>query len=45
MLQIKGALDKYNIVYHLPNFYQKSWDFYSIRSVGVASDCMPILTF
>ena len=35
---IKGALDKYNIILQL--FFQKSWDFYTIRSVGMGNDCM-----
>ena len=39
---IKGALDKFNII---PNFFQKSWDFYTIRSVGMGNDCMPSFTF
>ena len=31
---VKGALDKYNIN---PNFFQKkSWEFYTIRSVGIS---------
>ena len=38
---IKGALEKYNII---PNFFktnkQKSWDFYTIGSVGMVNDCM-----
>ena len=40
---VKGALDKYNII---PNFFpKKSWDFYTIRSVGIGKDCMLSLTF
>ena len=35
--EVKGALDKYNIS---PNFFQKSWDFYTNRSVGMGDDCM-----
>ena len=37
MQNIKEALDKYNII---PNFSPKSWDFYTVRSVGMDSDCM-----
>ena len=34
----KGALDKYNII---PlNYFQKSWDFYTLRSVGMNNECM-----
>ena len=33
---IKGALDKYNII--PPTFFQKSWHFYTIRSVGIGND-------
>ena len=29
---IKGALEKYNITPPLPDFFQKSWDFCTIRS-------------
>ena len=34
--KFKGALDKYNIIggYSSPNFFPKSWDFDTIRSVG-----------
>ena len=35
---IKGALDKFNII--PPTFFQKSWDFYTIRSVDMGNDCM-----
>ena len=36
---IKGNLDKYTNI--IPNFFQKkSWDFYTIRSVGMGKDCM-----
>ena len=28
-----------------PNFFQKSWDFYTIRSVGMGNDCIPSFTF
>ena len=31
-------MDKYNIIPHF--FLQKSWDFYTIRSVGMSNDCM-----
>ena len=41
--KIKGALDKYNIIPKL--FQKKSWDFYTIRSVGMSNDCMPSFTF
>ena len=34
----KGALDKYNII--PPTFFQKSWEFYTIGSVGMGNDCM-----
>ena len=36
----KGVLDKYNIY---PDFYQKSWDLYTIRSVGIGNDCTLVL--
>ena len=26
-------------------FSKKSWDFYTIRSVGMGNDCMPSFTF
>ena len=43
ILLLKGALDKFNII---PNFFpKKSWDFYTIRSVGMSKDCMPSFTF
>ena len=35
---LKGALDKYNII--STNFFQKSWEFYTIGSVGMGNDCM-----
>ena len=39
----KGALDKFNII---PNFFpKKSWDFYTVRSVGMSKDCMPSFAF
>ena len=28
-----------------PTFFKKSWDFYTIRSVGIGKDCMLSLTF
>ena len=40
--QIKGALDKFNII---PQISKKSWDFYTIISVGMGNDCMPSFTF
>ena len=40
---IKGALDKYNIIPQL--FSEKSWDFYTIGSVGMGNDCMLSSTF
>ena len=40
---VKGALDKYIII---PNFFPpKSWDFYTIRSVGISNDCRLTFTF
>ena len=39
----KRALDKYNIIPKL--FPKKSWDFYTIRSVGMSNDCMLSFTF
>ena len=43
LLALKGALDKFNIIPQL--FPKKSWDFYTIRSVGMSNDCMPSITF
>ena len=40
---IKGALDKYNIIPEL--FPKKSWDFYTIRSVGIGNDYILSLMF
>ena len=40
---LKGALDKFNII--PPTFSKKSWDFYTIRSVGMGNDCKPSFTF
>ena len=40
---LKGALDKYNIIPKL--FSKKSWDFYTIRSIGMINDCMLSFTF
>ena len=37
ILIVKGALDKYNII---PNFFQISWDVYTIRNIGMGNDCM-----
>ena len=28
-----------------PNFFQKNWDFNTIRSVGMGNDCMLSFTF
>ena len=39
----KEALDMYNIIPQL--FFQKSWDFYTIRSVGMGNDCILSFTF
>ena len=39
----KGALDKYNII--PPTFFQKSWDIYTIRSIGMGNDCKLSFTF
>ena len=39
---IKGALDKFDII---PNFFKKSLDFYTIRSVGMSIDCVLSFTF
>ena len=36
-IKLKGALDNYNII---PNIFWKSWDFYIIRSAGMAKDCI-----
>ena len=42
-MDLKGALDK---CYIIPNFFhKKSWDFYTIRSVGMGNDCMLGFTF
>ena len=41
-ITIKGALDKYNMNPQLP---KKSWDFYTIRSVGMGNDRMLSFTF
>ena len=42
-LQVKGALDKYNIIPQ--HFYKNNWDFYTIRRVGMGNDCMLSFTF
>ena len=42
LLCIKGALVKLT---SSPNFFPKSWDFYTIRSVGMGNDCMLSFTF
>ena len=39
-IKLKRALDKCNII---PK--QESWDFYTIRSVGISNDCMPSFAF
>ena len=39
---VKRALDKYNII--PPDFFLKSWDFETIKSVGIGNTCIPILT-
>ena len=39
---IKGALDNFSLIPRF--FFQKSWDFYTIRSVYLCSDCMLNLT-
>ena len=38
----KGALDKCNIT---SDIFQKSWDFYTIRGVGMGNYCMLSFTF
>ena len=38
---LKGALDNFSLI---PQFFHKSWDFYTIRSVYICSDCMLNLT-
>ena len=43
LFYLKGALDKFNIIPQL--FPKKSWNFYTIRSVGMGNDCMPSFTF
>ena len=35
---LKRAMDKYNIIPQL--FSKKSWDLYTIKSVGMGNDCM-----
>ena len=40
---VKGALDKCNIISNF--FFQKGWDFYTIRSVCMGNDCMLSFTF
>ena len=43
LIFLKGALDKYNII---PPFFSKySWDFSTVRSVGMGNDCMLSVTF
>ena len=42
-ITVKGALDKYIIIPQL--FFGKSWDFYTIKSVGMGNDCMLSFTF
>ena len=39
---IKGALDNFSLIPRF--FFQKSWDFYTIRSAYLCSDCMLNLT-
>ena len=41
---VKGALDSRPIT-SSSNFFQKSWDFYTISSVGMGYDCMLGFTF
>ena len=41
-LIIKGALDKYNII---RNFLKKSWEFCTMRSVGMGNDSILSFTF
>ena len=40
-LYLKGALDNFSLI---PRFFQKNWDFHTIRSVYLCSDCMLNLT-
>ena len=40
----KGALDNFSLIPQLVFFFQKSWDFYTIRSVYLCSECMLNLT-
>ena len=28
-----------------PNFFQKRWDFYTVRSADIGNNCMPSFTF
>ena len=44
MLRIKGALDHFSLIPRFFFFFQKSWDFYTIKSVYLCSDCMLNLT-
>ena len=37
-MRLTGVLDKYNII--PPTFSKKSWDSYTISSVGMGNDCM-----
>ena len=41
VIMVKGALDNFSLI---PDLFQKSWDFYTIRSVYLRSDCMLNLT-
>ena len=46
--RLKGALDKFNITPNLKKKKKKkkiSWDFYTIRNVGMSKDGMPSFTF
>ena len=43
LYDIKGALDMYNIIPQL--FFKRSWDSYTIRSVGMGNDCISSFTF
>ena len=41
--KVKGALDNFSLIPRY--FFQKSWDFYAIRSVYLSSDCLLNLTY
>ena len=45
MTNSKGLKGHWTSITSSPNFFQKSWDFYSIKTIGMGIDCMLSFTF